>query len=93
MERNEVDAEMENWQVDVFDPAVQSYISGSGVISPPREIGWTGREGLFAMPGLVRDIPFADFYRFYEARQSDIGGLLRCMPLHRMTIGDNHQKR
>ncbi|CAJ1331580.1 unnamed protein product, partial [Effrenium voratum] len=69
LERNEVDAEMENWQVDVFDPAVQSYISGSGVISPPREIGWTGREGLFAMPGLVRDIPFADFYRFYDSAE------------------------
>lgn len=70
LESNEMDAEMESWQVDIYNDLTS--LAGNGVIATPTEIGWVGREGLFFMPGLVAsDITWAvDFYKFYEGPEA-----------------------
>ncbi|CAK9113008.1 unnamed protein product [Durusdinium trenchii] len=74
LEGNQMDAEMESWQVDIFDPAIKLYLDGSGVIHSPKEIGWTGREGLFFIPDLVENVSYADFYKFYEGPDARMNG-------------------
>ena len=52
------------------------YLDGSGVIHSPKEIGWTGREGLFFIPDLVENVSHADFYKFYAAGTPEMVELL-----------------
>eukprot|EP00435_Cladocopium_sp_Y103_P004023 s2136_g1.t1 len=70
LESNDMDAEMESWQVDIYSDLTS--LAGNGVIATPTEIGWVGREGLFFMPDLVAsDITWAvDFYKFYEGPEA-----------------------
>ena len=67
-----MDVEMESWQVDIYDPLVQVYLNGDGIIQPPERIGWIGRIGMFVMPEVLEELPFADFYKFYAA-SPDLG--------------------
>jgi len=77
LERNAIDAEMENWQIDIYDPLVQFYVAGSGIVEPPKEVGWNGRIGLFVMPEVAEKFPFSDYYKFFEGNAASQAGFRR----------------
>ena len=87
-----MDVEMESWQVDIYDPLVQVYLNGDGIVQPPERIGWMGRIGMFVMPEVLQQLPFADFYKFYAAwpdldrTLSLLQGSTRCYTILRYTI-------